>query len=319
MRIGYFLSSEEYNPAQLVEQAVLAEQAGFEALWISDHFHPWNDAQGQSPFVWGVIGAVSEACSLPVTTAVTAPTVRLHPAIVAQAAATAAVQLDGRFTLGVGTGEALNEHITGDRWPSEDVRLEMLEEAVGVIRELWRGEFSYHHGRHYTVENARIYTRPAEPPKIFVSAFGDKSFDLALRIGDGFITTRPDAEQVREWRSKAGPDKPAQSGYKVCVAPSEDEGVKIAHRLWANAGLPGELSQVLPSPKHFEQASTLVTEEMTRESTVCGPDVDAHVEAFRPFAEAGFDDVYIANMGPHYRDFFALYAGEVLPRLATRA
>jgi G6PDH family F420-dependent oxidoreductase len=318
MRIGYFLSSEEYNPAQLVEQAVLAEQAGFEALWISDHFHPWNDAQGQSPFVWGVIGAVSQACSLPVTTAVTAPTLRLHPAIVAQAAATAAVQLDGHFTLGVGTGEALNEHILGDRWPSEDVRLEMLEEAVGVIRELWRGEFTYHHGRHYTVENARIYTRPAEPPKIFLSAFGDKSFDLALRIGDGFITTQPDAEHVREWRSKAGPDKPAQSGYKVCVAPSEDEGVKIAHRLWANACLPGELSQVLPSPKHFEQASTLVTEDMTRESTVCGSDIDAHVEGFRPFAEAGFDDVYIANMGPHYRDFFALYADQVLPRLATR-
>jgi G6PDH family F420-dependent oxidoreductase len=318
MRIGYFLSSEEYNPAQLVEQAVLAEQAGFEALWISDHFHPWNGAQGQSPFVWGVIGAVSQACSLPVTTAVTAPTLRLHPAIVAQAAATAAVQLDGHFTLGVGTGEALNEHILGDRWPSEDVRLEMLEEAVGVIRELWRGEFTYHHGRHYTVENARIYTRPAEPPKIFLSAFGDKSFDLALRIGDGFITTQPDAEHVREWRSKAGPDKPAQSGYKVCVAPSEDEGVKIAHRLWANAGLPGELSQVLPSPKHFEQASTLVTEDMTRESTVCGSDIDAHVEGFRPFAEAGFDDVYIANMGPHYRDFFALYADQVLPRLATR-
>jgi G6PDH family F420-dependent oxidoreductase len=318
MRIGYFLSSEEYNPAQLVEQAVLAEQAGFEALWISDHFHPWNDAQGQSPFVWGVIGAVSQACGLPVATAVTAPTVRLHPAIVAQAAATAAVQLDGRFTLGVGTGEALNEHIVGDRWPSEDVRLEMLEEAVGVIRELWRGEFTYHHGRHYTVENARIYTRPAEPPKIFVSAFGDKSFDLALRIGDGYITTQPDAEHVREWRSKAGPDKPAQSGYKVCVAPSEDEGVKIAHRLWANAGLPGELSQVLPSPKHFEQASTLVTEDMTRESTVCGSDADAHVEAFRPFAEADFDDVYIANMGPHYRDFFALYADQVLPRLTMR-
>ena len=318
MRIGYFLSSEEYNPAQLVEQAVLAEQAGFEALWISDHFHPWNDAQGQSPFVWGVIGAVSQACSLPVTTAVTAPTLRLHPAIVAQAAATAAVQLDGHFTLGVGTGEALNEHILGDRWPSEDVRLEMLEEAVGVIRELWRGEFTYHHGRHYTVENARIYTRPAEPPKIFLSAFGDKSFDLALRIGDGFITTQPDAEHVREWRSKAGPDKPAQSGYKVCVAPSEGEGVTIAHRLWANAGLPGELSQVLPSPKHFEQASTLVTEDMTRESTVCGSDIDAHVEAFRPFAEAGFDDVYIANMGPHYRDFFALYADQVLPRLTMR-
>ena len=294
---------------------MLAEQAGFEALWISDHFHPWNDEQGQSPFVWGVIGALSQACRLPVTTAVTAPTVRLHPAIVAQAAATAAVQLEGRFTLGVGTGEALNEHVLGDRWPSEDVRLEMLEEAVAVMRALWQGDFTYHHGRHYTVENARVYTRPAEPPRVFVSAFGDKSFDLAVRIGDGFITTQPDAEQVAAVEGQGRPDKPAQGGYKVCVAPTEDEGVAIAHRLWANAGLPGELSQVLPSPKHFEQASELVTEQMTRESTVCGSDVDAHAGAFTPYAEAGFDDVYIANMGPHYRDFFTLYGGEVLPRL----
>jgi G6PDH family F420-dependent oxidoreductase len=315
MRIGYFLSCEEYDPKQLVEQAMLAEQAGFEALWISDHFHPWNDEQGQSPFVWGVIGALSQACSLPVTTAVTAPVVRLHPAVVAQAAATAAVQLDGRFTLGVGTGEALNEHVLGDRWPSEDVRLDMLEEAVGLIRELWKGEFTYHHGTHYTVENARIYTRPETPPQVFVSAFGEKSFDLALRIGDGFITTQPDGEHVREWKAKAGTDKPAQAGYKVCVADTEDEGVRIAHRLWANAGLPGELSQVLPSPKHFEQASELVTEDMTRESTVCGNDVGAHVTAFKPFSDAGFDDVYIANMGPHYRDFFALYGEQVLPRL----
>jgi G6PDH family F420-dependent oxidoreductase len=314
MRIGYFLSCEEYGPADLVEQARLAEAAGFEALWISDHYHPWNDNQGQSPFVWGVIGAISQVCGLPVGTAVTAPTVRLHPAVVAQAAATAAVQLQGRFTLGVGTGEALNEHILGDAWPSEPVRLEMLEEAVEVMRALWTGEFTYHRGTHYTVETARIYTRLDTPPPVFVSAFGEKSFDLALRIGDGFITTQPEADQVSTWHQKSG-DKPAQGGYKVCVADSEDEGVRIAHRLWANAGVPGELSQVLPSPKHFEQASELVTQEMTRESTTCGRDVDAHVAAFQPYAEAGFDDVFIANMGPHYRDFFDLYRGEVLPRL----
>jgi G6PDH family F420-dependent oxidoreductase len=314
MRIGYFLSCEEFGPADLVEQARLAEAAGFEALWISDHYHPWNDNQGQSPFVWGVIGAISQVCGLPVGTAVTAPTVRLHPAVVAQAAATAAVQLQGRFTLGVGTGEALNEHILGDAWPSEPVRLEMLEEAVAVMRALWAGEFTYHRGTHYMVENARIYTRLDTAPPVFVSAFGEKSFDLALRIGDGFITTNPEAEQVSAWHQKTG-DKPAQAGYKVCVADAEDEGVRIAHRLWSNAGVPGELSQVLPSPKHFEQASELVTEQMTRESTTCGRDVEAHVAAFQPFADAGFDDVFIANMGPHYRDFFDLYRDEVLPRL----
>ena len=244
MRIGYFLSSEELDPATLVEQAQLAEQAGFEALWISDHFHPWNDEQGQSPFVWGVIGAISQVCRLPVTTAVTCPTVRIHPAIVAQAAATAAVQLEGRFTLGVGTGEALNEHVLGDRWPTEDVRLEMLEEAVEVMRELWAGEFVYHHGKHYTVENARIYTKPETPPPIFVSAFGPKSFDLALRIGDGFITTtagrRAGAAVEGEDRRTSRP----RSATRCALRRHEDEGVDdrppaVAQQRAARRAVPG--------------------------------------------------------------------------------
>jgi G6PDH family F420-dependent oxidoreductase len=314
MRIGYFLSSEECTPQVLTEQARLAEEAGFEALWISDHFHPWNDAQGQSPFVWSVIGAVSQVCRLPVTTAVTCPTVRIHPAIIAQAAATAAVQLEGRFVLGVGSGEALNEHVLGDRWPSTDVRLEMLEEAIEVMRKLWEtDDFVYHHGRHYTVENARIYTRPDTPPPVYVSAFGDNSFDLALRVGDGFITTSPDAEHVKQWKAKKGAGAPTQVGYKVAVADTEDDGVAIAHRLWRNSGVPGELSQVLPSPKHFEQVSELVTEDMTRSSVTAGKDVDKHVEEFKKYADAGFDEIYISNMGENYRQFFDLYRDEVLP------
>jgi G6PDH family F420-dependent oxidoreductase len=318
MRIGYFLSSEECDPATLVEQAKLAEESGFEALWISDHFHPWNDAQGQSPFVWSVIGGISQVCRLPVTTAVTCPTVRIHPAIIAQAAATAAVQLEGRFVLGVGSGEALNEHVLGDRWPSADVRLEMLEEAVEVMRKLWEtDDFVYHHGRHYTVENARIYTRPDTPPPVYVSAFGDKSFDLALRVGDGFITTSPDAERVKQWKAKKGAGAPTQAGYKVAVAETEDEGVAIAHRLWRNSGVPGELSQVLPSPKHFEQVSELVTEDMTRGSVTAGNDVDKHVDEFTKYADAGFDEIYISNMGENYRQFFELYRDEVLPRLRS--
>src|SRR4029079_5639564 len=156
MKLGYFLSCEEFGPGDLIAQARRAEAAGFHALWISDHYHPWNDAQGHSPFVWSVIGALSAATSLPVTTAVTCPTTRIHPAIIAQAAATSAVLLDGRFHLGVGTGEALNEHVTGARWPEIDVLVEMLEEAVEVTRSLWRGGQRTPHGRHYTVENARV-------------------------------------------------------------------------------------------------------------------------------------------------------------------
>src|SRR6187551_2794553 len=172
MRIGYFLSSEEYTPAELIEQAKGAERAGFAGLWISDHYHPWVDAQGQSAFVWSMIGAISQVTALPITTAVTCPTVRIHPAVIAQAAATSAVLTGGRFRLGVGTGEALNEHIFGDAWPEADVRLEMLEEAIEIIRGLWQGGNYSHHGKHYTVENARIYTLPEKPVEILVSGFG---------------------------------------------------------------------------------------------------------------------------------------------------
>jgi G6PDH family F420-dependent oxidoreductase len=314
MRLGYFLSCEEYTPDELVAQARAAEVAGFEGLWISDHFHPWNDEQGQSPFVWSVIGAISQVCELPVTTAVTCPTVRTHPAIVAQAAATSARMLGGRFTLGLGTGEALNEHILGDAWPSADVRLEMLEEAVDLIRRLWQGDFLTTQGRHYRVDNARIYTLPDEPPPIFVSGFGPKATDLAARIGDGYISTSPEPELLMRFKESSG-GKPARAGCKVAYAPTQDEGVGHAHRLWSNSGLPGELAQVLPSPRHFEQASSLVTEEATRSSVVAGPDPAAHHEQIASYDEAGYDELYVANMGPHYLEMIEFYGREILPEL----
>ena len=314
MRFGYFLSCEEYSPTELVEQARAAEEAGFEALWISDHYHPWNDEQGESAFVWGVIGALSQACSLPVTTAVTCPTTRVHPAVVAQAAATAAVQLEGRFTLGVGTGEALNEHVLGDPWPPADVRLAQLEEAVEVMRRLWTGQSVTFRGEHYDVDDARIYTRPEQAPPVYVSAFGPKALEVAARIGDGFINTADDAEMVADFKERSG-GKPAQGGVKVAWADTEDEGVDHAHRLWSNAGLPGELAQVLPSPRHFEQASQLVTRESTAGSVVAGPDVDRHVEQLQSYVDAGYDEVYVANMGPHHQAMIRAYGEHVLPAL----
>jgi G6PDH family F420-dependent oxidoreductase len=312
MKIGYFLSCEEYRPDELLAQARAAEQAGFESLWISDHFHPWNDNQGQSAFVWSMIGAISQVCDLPVTTAVTCPTVRIHPAIIAQAAATSAVLSRGRFVLGVGTGEALNEHVLGDGWPSEEVRLDMLEEAVGLIRRLWEGDFVTTRGEHYDVDHARIYTLPDEPPPIHVSGFGPKATDLAARIGDGYISTMPDADLVRRFKEQSG-GKPAGAGAKVAWAETEDEGVEYAHRLWANAGLPGELAQVLPSPKHFEQASQLVTEDMTRSSVVAGSDPEAHLAQLARYRDAGYDELHVANMGPRFEEMIAFYGKEVLP------
>jgi G6PDH family F420-dependent oxidoreductase len=313
---GYFLASEEHSPAALVEQARMAEQAGFRALWISDHFHPWNDAQGQSPFVWSVIGALSEAVSLPIETAVTCPTVRMHPAVTAQAAATSAVMTGGRFRLGVGTGEALNEHILGDRWPPTHVRLEMLEEAVQVMRRLFTGEEVNHSGTHYTVENARLYTVPDEPVPIDVSGFGPKAISLAARVGDGYISMMPDDEMVTQFRKGGGGAKPVSGGTKVCYGTDREECVRTVHRLWYNELLPGEMGQVLPSPRHFEQLQELVTEDMVREKVVCGDDADQHVAVLKSFADAGFDRVYVNQIGPDQQGFFDFYRTKVLPQLA---
>ncbi|WP_237572377.1 TIGR03557 family F420-dependent LLM class oxidoreductase [Mycolicibacterium lacusdiani] len=314
-KIGYFLSCEQFGPKELIDQAKRAEAAGFEALWISDHFHPWNDEQGQSPFVWGVIGALSEATSLPVTTAVTCPTVRIHPAIIAQAAATAAVQLDGRFVLGVGTGEALNEHILGDPWPSVGVRLEMLEEAIDVIRMLHEGKEISHHGLHYEVQEARIYTLPEQPVPIYVSGFGPQAADFAGRLGDGFCTTMPDADLVKTFRTAGGGDKPVQAGTKVSWDRDPDVGLDAAHRLWANESLPGQLAQTLPRPRDFADASTLITRESVGESVTCGPDVDAHVKQVRQYVEADVDEVYVQQIGPDLEGFFASWERDVLPQL----
>ena len=318
MKIGYFLSSEEHPAPELVRQARLAEEAGFEGLWISDHFHPWNSEQGQAPFVWSVIGAVSQVTDLPVTTAVTCPTVRLHPAIVAQAAATVGSLCRGGFRLGVGSGEALNEHVTGARWPTADVRLEMLEEAVHVIRRLLSGERVTHHGTHYTVEDARLYSLPETPVEIPVSAFGPAALEVAARIGDGFVTTQPDEEALQGYREKGGRG-PAMAGAKACYGPDRAQAVETAYRLWPNTGLPGELAQVLPSPAHFEQASQLVTPEMIGDSMPCGPDVDEHVDKLRAYEEAGYDELYVSQIGPDQDAFFEFYSGKVLPALRRSA
>ncbi len=314
MQIGFFLSCEEYAPAQLLDQARRAERAGFDALWISDHYHPWTGAQGQSAFAWSMIGALSQVTTLPVTTGVTCPTLRIHPAVVAQAAATSQVLLDGRFRFGVGSGEALNEHVLGDRWPEADERLEMLEEAIEVIRLLWTGEQVSHRGRHYRVENARIYTLPDVPPPIHVSGFGPKATDLAARVGDGYCTTAPDG-LIRRFRERGGGDKVVQAGTKVCYGPDRDERIATMHAVWPNDALPGELAQVLPTPAHFEQACELVTPEMLAEATPCGPDVDEHVAALRAYADAGVDELYVQQVGGGHEAFFDAYTREVLPRL----
>ena len=308
---GYFLSSEEHRPFCLVEQAVRAEQSGFESLWVSDHYHPWNDAQGESPFVWSVLGAIAARTErVRCYTAVTAPTVRIHPAVIAQAAATTQVMFEGRFGLGVGTGEALNEHIFGDAWPTADVRIEMLEEAVEVMRALWTGEIVRHRGRHYTVDTAQIYTLPEQGVPVLVSGFGPKATEVAARIGDGYVSTSPDGELVELYR-KSGGKGPAQAGVKVCWAADPAEARKTVHELWANHALPGEAAQVLPSPHHFEQLSELVTEEKAVEGIAHGPDVAPYVESVQKYLDAGFDEIYLSQIGHDQDGFFRFWDSEL--------
>ncbi|GII96027.1 TIGR03557 family F420-dependent LLM class oxidoreductase [Sinosporangium siamense] len=314
-RFGYFLAAEEHGPKELLHQARLAERAGFEGLWISDHFHPWLDEQGHSPFVWAVIGAIATHTSLPITTAVTCPLIRIHPVIVAQAAATCAVISDGRFRLGVGTGENLNEHILESRWPPAEVRLEMLEEAIILMKRLFTGQLVTHHGKHYNVDTARLYTHPQEAPPIYMSAFGEKAAVVAAQVADGFVSTAPNAELIEQFRKAGGRDKITQGGIKVCYGQDAAQARKTVHRLWPTQGIKGEASQILPLPRHFSQLAEMVTEESAVNGSPCGPDPEVHVAAIRDYVDAGYDEIYINQIGPDQEEFFTFYANEVLPRL----
>jgi G6PDH family F420-dependent oxidoreductase len=314
---GYFLSSEEHTAPHLVQQAVLAERAGFDALWISDHFHPWNEAQGQSPFVWSMLGAIAASTErVRCYTAVTAPTLRIHPAVVAQAAATTQTLFGGRFGLGVGSGEALNEHIFGDAWPTADVRIEMLEEAVEVMRALWAGDLVRHRGTHYTVDSARLYSLPEQPVPVLISGFGPKATELAARIGDGYMNATPDGEMVQAYREGGGKG-PTQGGMKVCWSQDKAAARKTAHELWFNQGIPGEAAQVLPNPAHFDQLKPLVTEDVAVESIPCGNDVQDYVDAVKEYVDAGFDEVFISQIGEDQEGFFRFWETELKDALAS--
>jgi coenzyme F420-dependent glucose-6-phosphate dehydrogenase len=317
VEIGYALSSEEHSPNDLVRYARRAEEAGFTFALISDHYHPWIDRQGHSSFVWNVIGGIAQATErLRLGTGVTCPTIRIHPAIVAQAAATSAVMMPGRFFLGVGSGENLNEHILGGYWPSAEVRLEMLEEAVEVIRLLWQGGSQSHRGRYFTVENARVYTLPEELPPIAVAASGQRAAELAGRIGDGLISTSPDSELPSSFREAGGVGKPLYGQLHVCWSEDEEEARRTALEWWPNTGIKGELGQELPLPRHFEQAAGMLTEDVVAQRVVCGPDSRRHIEEINKFAQTGYDHVYIHQAGPEQEGFFRFYERDVLPKLS---
>ncbi len=316
IQIGYKLCSEEHSPQQLLEYARQAEETGFSFAMISDHFHPWIDRQGQSSFVWSILGGLAQVTKrIKLGTAVTCPTMRIHPAIIAQAAATAAAMLEGRFMLGLGSGENLNEHIFADHWPETDVRQSMLEEAVEVIRQLWQGGQQSHYGCYYTVENARIYTLPDSLPPILIAAAGPKAAALAGRIGDGLISTAPDKEVAEQFDRAGGSGKPCYAEMTVCWAEDEKKARQTAFECWPNVAIKGELTQALSVPAHFEQAAKMLKEEDVGQEIVCGPDPARYIDDLKEYEKAGFTNVFIHQIGPDQAGFFRFCDRELMPRL----
>src|SRR3954468_14431674 len=315
MELGYAFSSEEHSPASLVGQARAAEEAGFGFGLISDHIHPWVDAQGHSAFVWSVIGAIAQTTDrFRIGTGVTCPTRRIHPAIIAHAAATCACLMPGRFFLGVGTGENLNEHVTGAKWPAPDERLEMLEEAVEVMRLLWQGDYQTHRGKHYTVEHLRIFDPPDEPAEAAVAPIEPKAAERAGRVGDALINVAPEEEILERFEQAGGKGKPKYGQVTVCYADSKERAKKTAFEVWPNALVEGSASQELPLPKDFEQLVEDRSADELDGKLVLGNDPDEYLEQLQEYDKAGYTHVCVHQIGPDQKGFLEFAKSELLPR-----
>ncbi|HUN35127.1 MAG TPA: TIGR03557 family F420-dependent LLM class oxidoreductase [Trebonia sp.] len=307
MPIGYKLATEGFGPKELIRQAVLAEQAGFDFLEISDHFHPWVEAQGHSAFTWSLLPAIAMKTErIGLATGVTCPSMRYHPAVIAQAAATMAIISDGRFTLGVGAGERLNEHVTGEGFPGRRARHERFREALEIIRLLWQGGYRSYNGRHLRLEEARIFDLPEELPVIAVAASGPASARIAADLGDGLFAVDPDGDLISRWQQLGG-HGPAYGEMPLAWAPDE-EGAVEAILDKSSFSLTGwKVMSELPNPANFEAATATVTAEQIRRQFACGPDPKRHLEVARQYVEAGFDHLVAANVGPDpdgFMDFF---------------
>ncbi|HEY3522895.1 MAG TPA: TIGR03557 family F420-dependent LLM class oxidoreductase [Candidatus Limnocylindrales bacterium] len=320
MRLGYALSSEEHRPRDLVRWARRAEEAGFTFGMISDHYHPWTDRQGNSPFAWSILGALAEGTErMAFGTAVTCPLIRYHPALVAQMAATVGALMPGRFWLGLGTGENLNEHVYGDRWPGAVERISMFREAIQIIRALWQGDLVEYDGDYYDVSRARLYTLPDEPVPIYVAGNGPKVLEAVAELADGYVGTAPKKDLIARFDELSGPGKPKIGQVTVCWAADEAVARRTAFEIWPTAAVTGEASQELPLPRHFEELAKMATEEMVAREVICGPDPQRHAEALRKYADAGYDHVYVHQIGPDQDGMIDFYAREVLPKVGQAA
>jgi G6PDH family F420-dependent oxidoreductase len=315
--IGYTIMGEQAGPKQLVADAVRAEEVGFDFLAASDHFSPWLAEQGHSPYTWSVLGAVAHATEhIDLMTYVTCPTMRYHPAVVAQKAATIAVMSDGRFTLGLGAGENLNEHVVGGAWPPVDVRHEMLVDAVHIIRGLFAGEAVTYRGSHLQTEAARLWDLPDEPPAIGIAVSGARSVELAGQHGDAMIAIEPDPELGKGFDAAGGAGKPRIGQVGVSYDPDRATAVRRAHEQFRWFGGGWKVNAELPGPPAFDAASQFVREDDISEQMPCGSDVGPYVEAVKGFVDAGFTHVALVQVGEDHQDAFLDWSrAELLPEL----
>ena len=316
--LGYTLSSEEFTAPELLDHAEAAEAAGFEYALISDHFHPWTTRQGNSPFVWSVLGALAERTqAMRFGTGVTCPIQRIHPAIIAQAAATTEALMPGRFFLGVGTGERLNEHIIGEHWPENGERIKMLDEAIALIRRLWSGDEVTEHGEYFTTEHAQLFSLPDRPPPIYVAAGGSDAAEVAGRSGDGLVAVAPSEEIVDAYDDAATQSGPRIGQIQFCWDGSREAAVQTALEYWPNAAWGGDVSQEIAVPADFEAIAELVTEDSLTQKVTASNDPQDFIDAIREYERAGFDHVYFHQIGPRQREAIEFFSKEVKPAFAA--
>jgi G6PDH family F420-dependent oxidoreductase len=318
IKLGYKLMSEEHAPANLVRNAVRAEEAGFEFSAISDHYFPWLEEQGHAPFAWSVLGALANATQrLGLMTSVTCPIMRYPPAIIAQATATMALLSNKRFTLGLGAGERLNEHVIGAGWPGVGERHERLSEAVDIIQGLLAGTLMNYRGKYFQLDHARLFDRPDEKPLVAIAAGGPQAAHLAARKADGLIATEPRPEIVEAF-SGSGGSGPRYAEVGLCCGPHEEQAQKTAHRYfrWAVAGWP--VLAELPHDGSFAESSRSVSPAAVAETVSCGPSAERHVQAVDRFVQAGFDHIILTQVGPDQDYFFDLFERELAPALRGR-
>ncbi|WP_049573630.1 TIGR03557 family F420-dependent LLM class oxidoreductase [Nonomuraea sp. SBT364] len=315
---GYTLMCEQTPARQLVDFAARAEQAGFDYAVISDHYFPWVEEMGHSPYAWSVLGAAAQATArLPLMTYVTCPIMRYHPAVVAQKAATMGVLSNGRFTLGLGAGENLNEHVIGEGWPSADTRHRMLREAVQIIRELFSGGYVTYQGEFYDVDSAKLYDLPDDPVRIAIAASGSRSAQLAAEYGDILVINDPMPDVVRTFADAGGSGKPVYGQLALSYDTDAEAARERAHRLWRWSGVGGwKVMAELPGPVNFDAAASTVRPEDVARSVPCGADVDAVVESVRAYLDGGYTHVALVQIGADQQEpFFAWAEKELLPAL----